>query len=245
VSTSWGRALRTWAAVAALVLAVSSRGDVAVLAVLLVLVRPRPATVVAVVGALVAEGWRWGATSLDAIAGAQAVLGPGGWTGTGASAASAWAATAAVLLVLPRRRLDPAAHAAVGATVALLVAGPGPGGDLWIRALAGVLAAAASYGLATAVGGHGGAHAHRRPTLGRAASLVGALAGVGAVILASVDAPRWPPSFRWGDVGEGLAVAVAAVALPLGLLALAASPRWSRGAAGPTLGGPALPRGTR
>jgi hypothetical protein len=245
VSLSQQRALRFGAAAAALVLAISSRGDAAVLALALILLRPRPVTAIAIAGAFVAAAWRWGASSLDAIAGAQAVLGPAGWTGTGASAASAWLAGAAVLLVLPRRRAEGEVHLAVGAAVALLVAGPGPGGDLWVRVAAAVVATGASFLVGTLVAGHRGAHLHGHPVLRRSASVLGLLAGLGAVVAAAADAPRWPPTLHWGDVGSGAAVAVAAAGLSLVLVATGTAARWSGGATPPTLGRSTLLRGTR
>lgn len=81
--------IRLGAAAAALLLAVLSRGDVLVLAAMLALLTWRPLPVVALVPALVAGGWRWGSTSLEAISGAQAVLGPAGTVGPTAAAVSA------------------------------------------------------------------------------------------------------------------------------------------------------------
>ena len=89
--------LRTAAAAAAVVLAVLSRGDVLVLGALLVVVAWRlPA--LAVLPALVAASWRWGSTSLDALAGAQAVLGPAGFVGPTTAAAASWLAAVAILV---------------------------------------------------------------------------------------------------------------------------------------------------
>jgi hypothetical protein len=79
-------------------LAVLSRGDALVVATLLALAAWRPLPVAALGAALVASSWRWGSTSLEALAGAQAVLGPAGWVGPTAAALSSWLAGVAVLL---------------------------------------------------------------------------------------------------------------------------------------------------
>ena len=92
--------VRSAAAVAALVLAILSRGDALVLGALLVVVAWHlPA--LAVIPALLAASWRWGSTSLDALAGAQAVLGPAGFVGPTAAAAGSWLAAVANVLSPP------------------------------------------------------------------------------------------------------------------------------------------------
>ena len=63
---------------------------------------------------------RWGTTSLDAISGAQAVLGPAGVVGPPLAAASAWCGAAALVLAVPGRWAAPAFGLAAG----LGVAGP-------------------------------------------------------------------------------------------------------------------------
>jgi hypothetical protein len=95
---------------------------------------------------LVAACVRWGSTSLGAIAGAQAVLGPAGWTGSNLAVASAWlAAVALVLAAAPIaegrliRVLSSVPFACAAADVAV---GPGPGGAIALRALASVIAVA-------------------------------------------------------------------------------------------------------
>ena len=90
--------------------------------------------------ALCALAVRWGSTSLDAVAGAQAVLGPGGFVGSAGAMLSAWCGGAAVAVIAPARW--PAA--AFGAAAALSVAGPGPGSveDMAVR-LAGTAAGVA------------------------------------------------------------------------------------------------------
>jgi len=83
---------------AAFVLAVTSRGDVVVLALLLGLGTGRRRAGLAAAGALGAAMVRWGSPSLSAIAGAQAVLGPAGWTGSRAAIVSAWFGAVALVL---------------------------------------------------------------------------------------------------------------------------------------------------
>src|SRR5436190_13971425 len=108
--------LRVAALGAAFVLAVVSRGDVVVLAALLGLGVGRPASALATAGALGATLVRWGSPSLEAIAGAQAVLGPAGWTGSNAAVAAAWLAGAALVLASrPRRRATPLSTAIAAA----------------------------------------------------------------------------------------------------------------------------------
>jgi hypothetical protein len=219
--------------VAALVLAISSHGDAIVLAVALVLALPRPTTVVAVGGALLASSWRWGSTSLNALAGAQAVLGPAGWVGPRTAVASTWLAGAAVVLAMSRGT-DVIRVLAVGAVAAALVAGPGPGGDLWIRFVAGAAAAAVAWGVATAT--------DRRPRLARPVGILAAAAGLAAVAAASRDAPRWPPQVELGLVGTGALVAAAAVGIALVVQVAGRGARWSGGLTPPRLSHPGAHR---
>ena len=95
-------ALRLGAAAAGLVMAALSRGDSLVVAAVLALAAWRPIPVLALAPALVASSWRWGSTSLEALSGAQAVLGPAGWVGPRTAAAASWLAAAAVLLAATR-----------------------------------------------------------------------------------------------------------------------------------------------
>ncbi|MEY2569896.1 MAG: hypothetical protein QOE63_246, partial [Acidimicrobiaceae bacterium] len=121
---------------------------------------------------------RGGTTSLGALAGAQAVLGPAGWTGRGAAVASAWFGALAVVAATP----DPLAlrggrvltAAPFGAAAALLAVGPGPGGQLPLRVVAAVVAT----GLAAVVTG-----ARDRRGVSRGLDVVAALAGLAAVAL--------------------------------------------------------------
>jgi len=130
---------------AAFVLAVASRGDVVVLAALLGLGVGRPASALAAAGALVAALVRWGSPSLEAIAGAQAVLGPAGWTGSTAAVASTWLAAAALVLAArPRHRATRwstvLATAPFAVAAAALVVGPSAGGAILLRVAASVVA---------------------------------------------------------------------------------------------------------
>ncbi len=118
----------------------------------------------AAAAAVVSFALRWGITSLDGIAGAQSVLGPGGVVGPELATASSWCAAAALIMVSPR---DWRA-AAFGLAAAIGVAGPtaATGGDVALRVVAsmvGVGAAVASGRLLPAI-------------VGRSAGLVAAAA---------------------------------------------------------------------
>src|SRR5581483_8265304 len=133
-------------AVAGAAMALASRGDLVVVAVLL------------------------------AVLGAQAALGPAGWTGRTAAVASAWlAATALVLAVRDRRdALEAFAVAAAFAVTAADVAvGAAPGGALAARIAASVVA----FGAAVAV-----ARLTRRRSFAGAASWLCLVAGVAALV---------------------------------------------------------------
>jgi hypothetical protein len=130
---------------AALTLAVTSRGDVVVLALLLGFGAGRRTTGLASAAALVAALVRWGSPSLGAIAGAQAVLGPAGWTGSPFAVASAW--LGAVALVLAAVSLDRTSMVVTALSVAPfaiaatdVVVGPARGGALALRVLVSVVA---------------------------------------------------------------------------------------------------------
>jgi len=132
---------------AALALAIASRGDVVVLALLLGFGAGRRASGLAAAGALGAAMVRWGSPSLGAIAGAQAVLGPAAWTGSALTVASA--VLGAVALVLAAVPLVPdswvtraACVAPFAAAAAVVAVGPAPGGALALRILATVAATA-------------------------------------------------------------------------------------------------------
>jgi hypothetical protein len=137
--------LRVALLVAAFVLAVSSRGDVVVLALLLGLGSASRASGFGTATALAAAMVRWGSPSMRAIAGAQAVLGPGGWTGSGAAVASAWlAGLALVAAARPSSRPTPVwtviAVAPFAAAAADVVAGPSTGGAIAARVAGSVVA---------------------------------------------------------------------------------------------------------
>jgi hypothetical protein len=202
VTTSHLNLVRTGAAVAALLLAALSRGDVLVLAVLLGVALWRLPGL-AVVPALVASAWRWGSTSLDALAGAQAVLGPAGTVGPGRAAAGAWLAAAALVLSAPAagRGAGTPARAvgvtglvtvALGTAAAAVVAGPSLDGPWGIR----VAATAVAIGLAFAVG-------RVRPRMEQLVDALPVVAGLGAVLAVAGDAPRWAGTID----GETLRVA--------------------------------------
>ena len=90
----------TAAAAAVVVLAATGSGDLLLVALLLgVAARDRWVGAVGILVAVAAAG-RYGGASLAAVAGAQAVTGPGGWTGTPAAVASVWLAAAALALVV-------------------------------------------------------------------------------------------------------------------------------------------------
>jgi hypothetical protein len=93
--------LRLSAAGAVTVLALSSTGHVVVLAALLAVLVAQPLAVGAVLLAGLAVLERWGTPSLEAIVGAQSVLGAGGVVGPATAAASAWFAAAALVLASP------------------------------------------------------------------------------------------------------------------------------------------------
>ena len=133
----------------AFALAAGSRGDVAVLAVLLAFGAGRRTPAFASAVALCAVMVRWGSTSLRAIAGAQAVLGPAGWTGSNAAVVSSWlAALALVGAARPLRRdwswVGIAGVVPFAVAAADVVAGPSLGGALALRVVATVIGLAAA-----------------------------------------------------------------------------------------------------
>lgn len=158
----------------------------------------QPAAVGAVLFAGIAMVERWGTTSLDAVAGAQTVLGAGGVVGPGPAAASAWLAAAALVLATPHaaghdpddigvalegdhgsepapsRRRRPRSAAvvaalALGSAAAATVAGPDLGNDVVLRL--GATAAAALVAMVVA--------SLRRQQVTAALALVAGLAASG------------------------------------------------------------------
>lgn len=202
--------LRGAAVAAALVLAVTSRGDALVLAAALGVAAWRPASAVAVGAALVATSWRWGSSSLEDVAGAQAVLGPAGWVGPTLAAVGSWLAAAALLMAtpgFPARGPRAMGAAASGAAAAVVVAGPAPGGDLWVRVVAGVLGSAVAY----AAGSLRGRGARARVALDATA----VVAAVAALVAVGREAGAWAGTLSVGAAREGVAVAAAAAGVAL------------------------------
>ena len=184
-------AARDAVAIAVLAVLVATRGDAIAVGLLLGLVAGRLRPALGAGLALAAVSVRWGSTSLEAIAGAQAVLGPAGITGGVADVAAVWLAGVSLLLAggttadapevartAGRRPPRPVAHwvhpVVFGVAAALAVAGPGPGGALWVRVVASVTAAGVCVVLA----------AQRRWT--RPMAMLALAAGIGAVVLAVV-----------------------------------------------------------
>ena len=137
--------LQRAASVAAVTLAVTSSGEAVLLCALLALAAGQALSGVVAVLAGTAVALRWGTTSLDSIAGAQAVLGPAGLVGPVVATAATWCAAAALVLARPGGWAAPA----FGVAAALGVAGPAPSsaGDVVVR----VSAAAAGAVLALLV----------------------------------------------------------------------------------------------
>jgi hypothetical protein len=165
------------------VLAIASKGDVAVLAAALAIGAASWPSAVAVTLAMATASTRVGTTSLRAISGAQSVLGPAGWNGPTVAVAASWLAAAAVI---GAARPLPGASArwtalpvsfAFGATAAAVVSGPGPGGALAVRVVGTLLASA----LAAAV-----VALRRRAGADRIAGLGAALVSIAAVALGVV-----------------------------------------------------------
>lgn len=122
-------------AVAAAVLAVTGRGDLWVLALLLGLADRGAAPAIVTCAAAVVALDRFGSAGLSDLAGAQSVLGPAGWHGSGTVIAVTWVSAAALLLVC--RAPGPAVVA--GAIAGLVVAGPaltGGTSDVAVRLVA-------------------------------------------------------------------------------------------------------------
>ncbi|HVM03591.1 MAG TPA: hypothetical protein VM242_00315 [Acidimicrobiales bacterium] len=138
--------LRLGAAAAAAALALTSSGEVVLLACLLALVAADVRAGAAAAAALLALAVRWGSTSLDAISGAQSVLGPGATLGSPAEVAASWSAAAALVLSAPPGWWPAVAF---GSTAALAVAGTAGGpADVALR----LGAAAAGVAVTVAVG---------------------------------------------------------------------------------------------
>src|SRR5690606_36972649 len=147
-------AARLAAGAAAAVLAVTSTGSAVVAAAALVVpVADRRSSLV-VVAAVAAASLRYGSSTLDDWAGIQTVLGAGVQIGPVRGAVSAWSAAAALILAVGRvpgaagvggglDRVVPAV--AAGSLAAALAFGPGPQGDVWMRVVGTVVAAAVAF----------------------------------------------------------------------------------------------------
>jgi len=156
------------------VLAVSSSGELVVLGVLLSVTSGSFAGVVPVVLALAAVALRFGTTSLDAIAGAQSVLGPAASVGPMLAAAASSCAAVALLLA------HPGGWSVVpfGLVAALVVAGPAAGdaGDVVLR----VVVSATAVGIAVGVD----RLTRRRPARRRGFQVLATISALGALTLA-------------------------------------------------------------
>lgn len=101
-------------------MALTSSGEVVLLATLLGIAAADLTSAAVATLAVTAVALRWGAVSLEAIAGAQAVLGPGASVGPLAAAASMWCAGGALLL----SRAPGWAAPVFGVAAGLALAGP-------------------------------------------------------------------------------------------------------------------------
>jgi hypothetical protein len=226
--------LRLGLAAAALVLAVASRGDAVVLFALAAALSTRPTALAALALASVGASWRWGASALVAWSGDQAVLGPAGFVGPTSAAVASWLAAVAVLLavahpaagVLRRDRqpftvLDQAQLLVAGVTAGLVVAGPGPGGDVWIRVAAAAGACVLALGLSTA--------RSRWRRLDGTLAIAAVVAGAGAVAAAAAEGPGWDGTVTAEPVRDAIVLTIAAMALVTVLrraIEGRRSPRW-------------------
>ena len=135
--------VRRAAATAATALLLGSIGDGVVVALLLMLAAADVAPGVVASLAAAATVLRFGSSSLEALAGAQAVLGPGGVVGPTRAAASTWLAASALVLGAPGGLQAIPFGVAAGA----LVCGPAPRTppDLLLRGGAAVLGAGLAW----------------------------------------------------------------------------------------------------
>jgi hypothetical protein len=166
------RSLTLAAVAAALALLLSSSGDALLVAVILGLAAGEVAVAGTAVFVALAALARWGTTSLSALAGIQAVVGPAGMHGSALAIASSWlGATALLVAAAGLRRRWPAV--VLGLFAGLLVAGPSAvqSGDALVR----VVGAIAGAGLAAAAA----TWVPTRRTAGAAALLAAAALAVG------------------------------------------------------------------
>ena len=136
---------RLAAAAAATVLALSGTGDAIFLAVLLGLAAADVWTGATATAVAVSLLIRHGTTSLTAVAGAQAVLGPSGLSGPALAAAASWCGGLALLVVAPPAPLG----VAFGVAAGVVVAGPAAGtpAGLLVRLGAAVAGGAVAAGI--------------------------------------------------------------------------------------------------
>lgn len=136
--------LRTGAGVGAAALALSSTGEVVLLAVLLGAAAGEVLVGAVALMATAAVALRWGTTSLDSIGGAQTVLGPAAVVGPGLAAASMWCAGASLILVKARGF----AALLFGVTAGVIVMGPAGAVDqVALRVAAAVLGGGLALGV--------------------------------------------------------------------------------------------------
>jgi hypothetical protein len=195
---------------AAAAIAFLSRGDLLVLAVVLGIAAFDPvagATALLVALAVLA---RLGTTSLAAMAGAQAVLGPAGASGPALGALSAWLGALALVLV------SPVGWAAVpfGITAALVV--NGPAGTSWGALIVRLLAMVAFVDVALAL---------RRWWPATATRPAGAAVGAVALVTALVAAP--PGGTHVSHAVRTAAVPEAAALLLVGIVIVVAVTRFA------------------
>jgi len=151
-------------------MAATASGDLLLLAVILGLAAADVVAGTAAALAALAVVARWGSTSLSALAGGQAVLGSGGWTGSATMVASTWLAAVALVLAAPPRWW---AACAFGTAAAAVVAGPSAASGSVVSAALGLRVVASV--VATAIAVLAGRWVPRR-TCVSAAALSGTLA---------------------------------------------------------------------
>lgn len=164
------------AAAGAGVLALTSTGSMVVAAALLGVAVGDRRSLIAVFLAVAAVAVRFATTSFDDLAGIQSVLGSAVEVGPATGAASAWAAAAAVVLAAaplrPGSAVAGVSAVAAGAFAAAIAAGQGPGGELWVRVGATVLATAVAGAVVATDRAVGGWH-RMRPWLALAIGVLG------------------------------------------------------------------------
>jgi hypothetical protein len=194
---------------AATAIAVLSRGDLIVLAVVLAIAAFDLVAGAAALLVALAVMARLGTTSLAAMAGAQAVLGPAGATGPGFGALSAWLGALALVLVSP----DGWAAVPFGATAALVVIGPAA--TSWQALLVRVLAMVAFIDVVLAL---------RRWWPAAVTRPAGVVVGVAALVTGLVAAPpggtHVSHAVRTAAVPEAVALLAAGVVLVLAITRL-------------------------